>query len=168
MKNRCKYMKTGFNNNLLSCKHPDNKKQITYEDCRRCQYKDIEYSKKIPIYKTKIAPKTSKRAKAVDITQDVKKIVFKRDYGACIFCSNKINVMPNAHYISRADGGLGIPENIFTACTRLTENDCHYKYDSGTEKEKAEMREKARNYLSSKYENWNENNLIYKKGVCKC
>ena len=71
----------------------------------------------------------TKRAKATDIPQKVKKVVWERDGGCCVICGNNYNVMPNAHFISRSKGGLGIEENVFTACTRLTENDCHYKFD---------------------------------------
>lgn len=52
--------------------------------------------------------------------------------------------------------GLGIEENIFTACGR-----CHNEQDNG-------LRTKyydniAEEYLKSKYPNWNKENLIYKK-----
>ncbi|MCI6265886.1 MAG: hypothetical protein MR598_03450 [Erysipelotrichaceae bacterium] len=106
----------------------------------------------------------SKRSKATDIDQKVKLKVWERDKHCCVICGNNVNVMPNAHYISRAKGGLGIEENIFTACTRLTENDCHYRFDNGTKEEKELLKEKVKNYLSSIYPNWNEDNLYYKKG----
>ncbi|MEA5060025.1 MAG: hypothetical protein VB049_08350 [Candidatus Pelethousia sp.] len=77
--------------------------------------------------------KKSRRAKACDITPATKRKVFARDGGCCIFCGNSYNVMPNAHFIPRSDGGLGIPENILTACTRLMEGDCHHKFDEGPE-----------------------------------
>lgn len=58
-------------------------------------------------------------------------------------------------YHVRMDG-LGIEENIFTACGR-----CHNEQDNG-------LRTKyydniAEEYLKSKYPNWNKENLIYKK-----
>lgn len=100
----------------------------------------------------------SKRAKATDIPQKVKQAVWERDNHCCIICGNNYNVMPNAHFIPRSKGGLGIEENIFTACTRLTKNDCHYKFDEyGIGKKKVEK------YLKEKYPNWNKNNLVYKK-----
>ncbi len=100
----------------------------------------------------------SKRTKATDISLSVKKRVWERDDGKCVICGNNYNVMPNAHYIRRSKGGLGVEENIFTACTRLTENDCHYKFD-----EYEIGKETVREYLISKYPNWNEDALIYKK-----
>ena len=100
----------------------------------------------------------TKRSKACDISQKVKKIVWERDNGCCVICGNGYNVMPNAHFIPRSKGGLGVEENIFTACTRLTHNDCHYKFD-----EYGIGRDKVREYLISIYPYWDENNLKYKK-----
>lgn len=97
----------------------------------------------------------SKRAKACDIPQDVKAKVFERDGGCCVFCLSG-NANPNAHYISRAHGGLGIEQNILTLCGA-----CHDRYDK-TE-DRPQMRKFFKRYLRSKYEDWNENNLIYKK-----
>lgn len=105
----------------------------------------------------------TKRSKATDIPMSVKKAVFERDNGCCVICGNSYNVMPNAHYISRAKGGLGIEQNIFTACTRLTKNDCHYKFDNGTKEEKEMLKTIVKKYLKSKYSDWNEDNLRYKK-----
>jgi 5-methylcytosine-specific restriction endonuclease McrA len=105
----------------------------------------------------------SKRSKATDIPMSVKKKVFERDNGRCVVCGNYCNVMPNAHYISRQKGGLGIEQNIVTLCTELTENKCHRRYDFGTKEERLKIKEKIKEYLQSKYENWNEDDLIYKK-----
>lgn len=53
----------------------------------------------------------SKRSKATDIPQKVKQAVWERDGGRCVVCGCCRNVMPNAHFISRSKGGLGIEEN---------------------------------------------------------
>lgn len=105
----------------------------------------------------------SKRAKATDISMSVKKKVWERDKGRCVLCGNCCNVMPNAHFIPRSKGGLGIEENIITLCTELTPNKCHRRYDFGTREERDEIREYLRQYLKSKYPNWNEEDLYYKK-----
>ena len=60
----------------------------------------------------------SRRSKATDIPQKVKQAVWERDGGRCVICGNTHNVMPNAHFISRANGGLGIEENV----VHLTQN----------------------------------------------
>lgn len=105
----------------------------------------------------------SKRSKATDISMSVKRKVWERDNGCCVVCGNSYNVMPNAHYISRSQGGLGIEQNVVTLCTELTPNKCHRKYDFGTKKEREKIKKIIRNYLKSKYENWNEKDLVYRK-----
>ena len=105
----------------------------------------------------------SKRAKATDIPMSVKKKVWERDQGRCVVCGNNYNVMPNAHYIPRVRGGLGIEQNVVTLCTELTENKCHRKFDFGTKEEKEKIGTRIREYLISKYDNWNEDDLYYHK-----
>ncbi len=61
-------------------------------------------------------------AKDRAISKKVKMRVYERDKGRCVICDAP--GAPNAHYISRAQGGLGIEENIVTLCTR-----CHREYD---------------------------------------
>lgn len=58
--------------------------------------------------------------------------------------------------LSVVNGGLGIPENIVTLCP-----ECHFKEDMGQNTKLYEQ--KIKEYLQSKYEDWNEENLIYKK-----
>ena len=105
----------------------------------------------------------TKRSKATDISNTVKKRVFERDGGCCVICGNNYNVMPNAHYISRRKGGMGVEQNIVTLCTELTMNKCHRKYDFGSKEEKKVIREQIKKYLKSKYPNLNEKDLYYKK-----
>lgn len=96
----------------------------------------------------------SKRAKACDIPPKVKERVFERD-SYCVFCGNP-NASPNAHYIARSQNGLGIEQNVLTLC-----NDCHYRYDNTADRK--QMREFFKRYLQSKYEDWKEDDLVYKK-----
>ena len=112
---------------------------------------------------SKVKRLSSKQAKACDISKKVKDIVWERDRRRCIICGSPI-AMPNAHYISRAKGGLGIEQNIVTLCSNFSENKCHYKYDFGTAEERAEIKDKIKNYLKSQYLDWNEDKLVYKKG----
>lgn len=100
----------------------------------------------------------SKRSKACDITQAVKKKVWERDGAMCIVCGD-YRAMPNAHYISRAHGGLGIEQNIVTLC-----QPCHHAYDNTVMR--PQFREYIRNYLKGIYgAGWDEAKLTYKKGV---
>lgn len=105
----------------------------------------------------------TKRSKATDIPMNVKQKVWERDGGRCIVCGNNYNVMPNAHYISRAKGGLGIEQNVVTLCTTLTKNKCHHKYDNGTKEEHDRIEKIIERYLQSKYPDWKKDDLFYKK-----
>ena len=98
----------------------------------------------------------SKRTKAVDITLKVKKIVWARDNECCCICGSPY-AMPSCHYLSRYNGGLGIEQNIITLC-----QNCHRAYDQSTKHN--EYKEFIKNYLQSKYADWNEADLVYKKG----
>lgn len=107
----------------------------------------------------------SKRAKATDIPYFVKEKVWERDKGMCVVCGNRLNVMPNAHILSRAHGGLGIETNVVTLCTNFTPNKCHYKFDNGTKEEREELLKIITRYMKSKYDNWNIKDQQYKKGM---
>lgn len=95
-----------------------------------------------------------KRTKACAISKKTKERVYKRDMGACIFCSAP--GLPEAHYIPRSHGGLGIEQNIITACRA-----CHDKLDNSTQRQ--QMLKKAAAHLRRHYPDWNEKDLIYDK-----
>ena len=97
-----------------------------------------------------------KRTKALSISKSVKDAVWKRDGGCCVLCGSP-RAQPNAHYISRAQGGLGIERNIVTLCLN-----CHRRYDQTADR--AEIRLDLREYLKSKHPDWDESQLIYQKG----
>ena len=84
------------------------KRKIELSECKNCEQK--QFKKVKPIKKTNT--KKSQRSKATDIPQKVKKAVFLRDEGKCVICGNSQNVMPNAHYISRQNGGLGDRKSV--------------------------------------------------------
>ena len=97
----------------------------------------------------------SNRSKACDISQSTKKKVWQRDDQRCVCCGSS-SAMPNAHFISRAKGGMGIEENIVTLCAN-----CHRCFDHTDER--PEYRNYIRAYLKTKYPNWNEESLVYRK-----
>ncbi len=103
----------------------------------------------------------SKRARACSISKRVKDKVWERDGHQCIWC-HSFHAAPEAHYISRARGGLGCEENILTLCRR-----CHGLYDQGTREMRERMKVVFRAYLRSKYPAWDENELIYRRNE-KC
>lgn len=105
-----------------------------------------------------------KDTKARDFSKKAKIAISERDsidgWPCCVYCglaSPTPLAWSNAHYIARSQLGKGIPENGLTLCP-----ECHRRYDQSTAR--AEMREFFREYLKTKYEYWNEHDLIYRKG----
>jgi 5-methylcytosine-specific restriction endonuclease McrA len=97
----------------------------------------------------------SKMSKACDISLKVRKEVLERDSHQCIICGTSYGLQI-AHYISRARGGLGKPENLATMCVS-----CHFQFDNG--KVHNEIKKAFTEHLKAHYEDWNKENLIYKK-----
>lgn len=97
-----------------------------------------------------------KRTKALDIPQKVKDAVWERDGHRCILCGS-LYAMPNAHYIPRSHGGLGIEQNIVTLCLN-----CHFRYDNTDER--IFIAKDIKSYLEEKYGKLDTSKLIYKKG----
>lgn len=96
-----------------------------------------------------------KRTKALDITKAVKDAVWERDRHRCILCGSP-QAMPNAHFVARSQGGLGIEENIITLCRQ-----CHNDYDNSPLR--SLLREEIRTYLQGQYPDWDEARLVYRK-----
>lgn len=93
--------------------------------------------------------------KACDISPKVKAEVWARDGGYCILCGSP-DAAPNAHYIPRSHGGLGIPENVVTLC-----GTCHTAYDNSGARRA--LQAEIRAYLMGHYPQWDETKLIYRK-----
>lgn len=105
------------------------------------------------------------RTKAIGITIRVKEEVADRDsfdgHPCCILCglpapTNNRLAFSNAHYINRAQGGLGVEENVLTLCP-----DCHYRYDQTTDREM--LQPFFGRYLKEHYPGWDESKIVYKK-----
>ena len=89
---------------------------------------------------------------------DVKRNVYRRDGGCCIFCGRPVSVYhANSHVISRAYGGLGIEQNIMTNCI-----ECHRLYDQSIQRKK--MQEIAIKHMIRIYGEFDKENLVFKKG----
>ena len=99
---------------------------------------------------------SSERAKATQISLKVKKAVYERDGGLCVVCGRP--GIPEAHYVPRSAGGLGIEQNIVCLC-----RDCHDKFDFGDGETMASIAKVVRDHLKDCYPDWNEEDLIYKK-----
>jgi 5-methylcytosine-specific restriction endonuclease McrA len=97
----------------------------------------------------------SRRTKALEIPQKVKYAVWERDGERCILCGSP-HAAPEAHFIPRSKGGLGIEENIVTLC-----RECHRRFDQTTDREN--IAEFVRAYLAKKYPEWDETKIYYRK-----
>jgi hypothetical protein len=105
-----------------------------------------------------------KDTKERNFTREAKIAISERDsidgWPCCVFCGAAAPeplVWSNAHYISRAQGGKGIPENGLTLCPI-----CHRRYDQTTAR--SEMRAYFREYLMEHHPDWNEDSLIQRRG----
>lgn len=96
----------------------------------------------------------NRRTKALQIPPSVKRIVFERDGGACILCGAPGD--PVCHVISRAQGGLGIEENVVTLCCG-----CHRAYDQGPYR--IQMQRVIIDYMKDNYPGWDAKNVVYRK-----
>ena len=92
--------------------------------------------------------------KATAIPQSVKEAVTMRDKGRCIFCGRPGK--PVSHVVRRSQLGMGIEQNIVTACDA-----CHRQLDEGRTREAMYARAVA--YLKGFYPEWNREDMIYKK-----
>ena len=96
----------------------------------------------------------NKRSKATSISPKVKKIVWERDGHRCIFCGSPY-AFPEAHVLSRAKGGLGVPQNLVTTC-----RNCHRAMDSTKDRQK--YLDRAIAHLEQIYGSWSEEEVRYK------
>ena len=97
----------------------------------------------------------SKRTLATEIKAKTRKEVIERDK-YCIICGGH-QMLTIAHYISRANGGKGIKENLVLLCMT-----CHMKLDQSSERKK--FLQIVKNHLQSNYGDFDESSLKYKKG----
>ena len=164
MYKNCKYLKKKINGEIW-CTY--NKEKVSKKLCANCSINNKYISaKKLQSSADNIADKKyttfnkNKKHKltiATSITKEVKLIVWERDNHECIFCHKKVPwTCANSHYVKRSQNGLGIEQNIMTNCNR-----CHELYEESKYRE--QMKIYARNYFISKYINWNEEMLTYKK-----
>lgn len=103
-----------------------------------------------------------KRTEATRIPDTVKDKVWERDEGVCVACrvwgATGWQSLPEAHFVPRSKGGLGVEENILTLCRPH-----HHQFDQGSKNQREKMRNVFRIYLMSKYPEWDESKLIYRR-----
>lgn len=101
-----------------------------------------------------------RETRATSISTATKKAVWQRDFCRCVLCGS-INAGPHCHFVRRAQGGLGVEQNIWTGC-----DICHRRFDSeGTD---GPLHERMRDYFRTLYQDWDESKLVYKKEGPKC
>lgn len=107
---------------------------------------------------------TQQRKKACEFSTAERQAIFERD-GGCIFCKMGYEMSAYAgsyhsyaHYISRAQGGLGIRKNGVYLCQWH-----HNMMDNGNNGKRSEMLDMVKNYLQDHYSDWKESDLIYSK-----
>lgn len=98
------------------------------------------------------------------INEKSRKTVLERDswdgHACCIFCGSPYR-LELAHYVSRARGGKGIPENLVVLC-----HICHSQLDNGSNVEKSkEIKRVCEDRLKRFYPDWKEKEQIYVKSV---
>ena len=149
MNNNCINLKQKLDRSLY-CKI--NKCSITLKDCSNCKFKEYKAIRNKPI-----KGKKHKLTKATEIPKSVKKKVWKRDNHKCIFCHEEVPWnLANSHFVKRSHNGLGIEEDVFTACIK-----CHQKFDDSIKREN--MKIIAYNHLRKFYKDLDEKDLVYKK-----
>lgn len=97
----------------------------------------------------------NKRTLATDVSARARKEVLERDDYRCIFCKTT-ECLTMAHYIPRSKGGLGIKENLVTACSI-----CHWKLDKSNQRKNLLAFVGA--YLDYFYPKFTDERRIYKK-----
>ena len=96
-----------------------------------------------------------RRTKALQISPETKRRVRERDKDLCVLCNSQ--GYPDAHYISRAQSGMGIEQNVVCLCPS-----CHAAYDQSEFRRVLGVEIKA--YLMKCYPDWDEADLVYRKG----
>ena len=110
----------------------------------------------------------SKQSRAREFSPMERQKIELRDRGKCIFCEMGyrakegtwlgLEIKSIMHYIPRSKNGLGIEQNGAVGCQYH-----HEMMDNGNKGNREEMLEIFREYLKSKYPDWNEKDLIYDK-----
>lgn len=96
-----------------------------------------------------------RQTKATSISSKTKAAVYARDFRRCVLCGS-FNAGPHCHFVRRSQGGLGIPENIWTGCQA-----CHEAFDS--EATDGPLHNQMREYFRKLYPDWDEGKMRYRK-----
>lgn len=92
---------------------------------------------------------------ALAISIDTYNAVYERDNG-CVLCQrlgvpkNYVNLLECHHFVPRSKLGMGIEENLVMLCK------IHHMQET-------KYRSELEQYMKEHYDNWNKDNLVYKK-----
>lgn len=160
MINKCINLKFRSKKGQTYCYCTQKRSVIDFKQCSSCPNKEYKKVARMTVKKPlNECKKKHKATVATSIDKKVKLKVWERDGHKCIFpnCQKPVSWnCANSHYIKRSHLGLGIEENIFTACP-----ECHHDFDDSPRRK--DMLPIAKKYLMNKYEHWNEEMLVYKK-----
>lgn len=118
MNNNCKYLKQGFNK--LKCTKL--KKEITWSDCKNCEYKEYKEINKLKATTQLKAKKPIKRVskKRITVSKETYEIVYNESKGRCALCNNIDNLQLH-HINGRGKFLTDDPCNCIMLCM-----DCHH------------------------------------------
>ena len=100
-------------------------------------------------------PGMSSRARHTGIDGKSRAEVRSRDGQRCVWCGRTDKPVEMAHFISRAQSGLGIPQNLISLCA-----ECHREYDGVGRRS---MQIQLEGYLRAKYRGWDRKKLVYRR-----
>lgn len=101
----------------------------------------------------------SKQSKACDVKKGIRAYVLDRDKRRCVVCGESTWLQMAHVFVSRAHGGLGVPENIATLCVL-----CHMKMDNGRSHDQQHVQSIVHGYMRNIYPNVDIKKLKYTKG----
>lgn len=102
------------------------KKEITFDDCKGCKFK--EYKERKPIKSYKPIKKVSN--KRVTVTKQTYESVYTRDNGRCVLChSNELIQLHHVLYRSERKDLINDPNNCVLLCCK-----CHQLVHSNKKK----------------------------------
>lgn len=115
MNNNCKHLKQGFGK--LKCTKL--KKEITWSDCKNCEFKEYK----------KVEYKTIKRVskKRITVSKETYEIVYNESKGRCALCNNIDNLqLHHILYRSERKDLIDEPSNCVMLCHQdFSKNKCH-------------------------------------------
>ena len=112
----------------------------------------------------------NQRTRKLQFSAKARKEIYERDSRSCLFCriryhpprsydaGQETHVFETMHIVSRAHGGLGIPQNGIIGCKYH-----HRMLDSGPKETRDEMQGYIEAYMKQKYTGWNREGLEYRK-----